>query len=107
MLSTNDRLKTSCKYAFAALNASFITHILHPLDVIKIRFQSIIEKNVIKIIFHLQGHDGSSRNIVPKYQSIGSAFNEIYRSEGMRGLYKGLIASIFGQSLSRVIFFTM
>lgn len=50
-MSFNDNFKASCKYALAALNASFITHILHPLDVIKIRFQSSSQNKIISQFF--------------------------------------------------------
>ena len=53
------------------------------------------------------GHDGKDRNLVPKYKGILNAFSEIYKKEGIRGLYKGMIASVIGQSLARVIFFTV
>lgn len=52
-MSFNDNFKASCKYALAALNASFITHILHPLDVIKIRFQSFSENHFSSLFIYV------------------------------------------------------
>lgn len=61
------------KCAVASFTANYIAGILHPFDVIKTRFQSIILMDL--------GHDGKlpNQNIVPKYNGIFHAFQEIYR----------------------------
>ncbi|XP_067630256.1 solute carrier family 25 member 32 [Eurosta solidaginis] len=56
------------------------TLILHPLDLIKIRFAV---------------NDGRSTS-VPQYSSLSSAFSTIFRQEGFRGLYKGVTPNIWG-----------
>ncbi|XP_053966014.1 mitochondrial folate transporter/carrier [Anastrepha obliqua] len=56
------------------------TLILHPLDLIKIRFAV---------------NDGRTTT-VPQYNSLSSAFSTIFRQEGFRGLYKGVTPNIWG-----------
>ena len=48
--------------------ATYISGIMHPFDLIKTRFQSILSPNY-------QGHDGRSNadNLVPKYSGILNA----------------------------------
>ncbi|EAR86367.3 folate carrier protein, putative (macronuclear) [Tetrahymena thermophila SB210] len=84
----------SFKYSFAAFCSTFCVQILHPFDLIKTRFQS---------------HDGmkGGNNIVPQYKNIRNAFQTIYSQEGVRGLYKGFGWTLFAQSVSRVLFFTL
>ena len=49
-----DKFLISLRYSFAALNASLLTHILHPFDVVKIRFQSNFKKSVMdNLIFYI------------------------------------------------------
>lgn len=52
------------------------TLILHPLDLLKIRFAV---------------DDGTAGK--PHYTSIGQAVNNIFRSEGVRGLYRGVVSN--------------
>ncbi|CAD7078631.1 unnamed protein product [Hermetia illucens] len=56
------------------------TLILHPLDLIKIRFAV---------------NDGRT-TAAPKYRSLTSAFVTIFRQEGLRGLYKGVTPNVWG-----------
>ncbi|XP_059613601.1 mitochondrial folate transporter/carrier [Phlebotomus argentipes] len=56
------------------------TLILHPLDLIKIRFAV---------------NDGRQATI-PQYRSLSGAFSTIFRQEGFRGLYKGVTPNIWG-----------
>lgn len=65
------------------------TLILHPLDVIKIRFAV---------------NDGRM-NAIPKYYGIFSAFKTIYRQEGFKGLYKGVTPNILGAGASWGLYF--
>jgi hypothetical protein len=85
----------------ASFIATFITNVLHPFEVIKIRFQS---KQYFKL-----GHDGklNHQNLVPKYSSVLSAFRDIYRTEGLNGLYKGFMVSFLTQSIAQSIFFLL
>ena len=56
------------------------TLILHPLDLLKIRFAV---------------DDGKIQNR-PQYRGLGHAFYSIFKSEGTTGLYKGVTPNVFG-----------
>ncbi|XP_045447187.1 mitochondrial folate transporter/carrier [Melitaea cinxia] len=56
------------------------TLILHPLDLIKIRFAV---------------NDGRTAT-VPRYDGLGSAFVTIVKKEGVRGLYRGVTPNVWG-----------
>ncbi|XP_066149740.1 solute carrier family 25 member 32-like [Euwallacea fornicatus] len=64
------------------------TLILHPLDLVKIRFAV---------------HDGIHGT--PKYSSITNAFVTIHRTEGFWGLYKGVKPNICGAGASWGLYF--
>lgn len=64
------------------------TSILHPLDVIKIRFAV---------------NDG--RHSIPKYSGIANAFVTIFRQEGLTGLYRGVTPNIIGAGSSWGLYF--
>lgn len=64
------------------------TLILHPLDVVKIRFAV---------------HDGIHGT--PKYSSIFNALSTIYRIESFRGLYKGVNPNVCGAGSSWGLYF--
>lgn len=64
------------------------TLILHPLDLIKIRFAA---------------NDG--RSSAPQYRGLVSAFTTILRQEGFRGLYKGVTPNIWGSGTSWGFYF--
>ncbi|RZF43407.1 hypothetical protein LSTR_LSTR001668 [Laodelphax striatellus] len=66
------------------------TLILHPLDVIKIRF-SVSRPN--------------GRTKVPQYNGMRSALSTIVKQEGFKGLYKGLVPSIWGSGSSWGLYF--
>uniref|UniRef100_A0A161M4H9 Mitochondrial folate transporter/carrier n=1 Tax=Triatoma infestans TaxID=30076 RepID=A0A161M4H9_TRIIF len=55
------------------------TLILHPLDLIKIRFAV---------------NDG--RSPAPQYNGLKNAITTIFRQEGVRGLYKGVTPNVWG-----------
>jgi hypothetical protein len=78
-----------------------VAGIMHPLDLIKTRFQSTISTT--------QGHDGKSNaeNQVPKYEGIVKGIKEIYRTEGFKGLYKGFYISLLSQAMATALFFWM
>ncbi|XP_001361631.5 mitochondrial folate transporter/carrier [Drosophila pseudoobscura] len=65
------------------------TIILHPLDLIKIRFAV---------------NDGRTAT-VPQYRGLGSAFTTIFRQEGFRGLYKGVTPNVWGSGSSWGLYF--
>jgi hypothetical protein len=60
-MSTDQNTIYSIKCGIASFIATYIAGVMHPLDVIKTRFQSIFLINL--------GHDGKSNadNEVPKY----------------------------------------
>lgn len=64
------------------------TLILHPLDLIKIRFSV---------------NDGT--NLHPQYGGIRGAFTRILRTEGVRGLYGGVTANLAGSASAWGLYF--
>ena len=82
----------SPNYIAASLFATYFSGVVHPLDLIKTRFQS---------------HDGKScgQNLVPKYTGISNALKMIYKTEGFKGLYKGFYISLLCQGSSMSFFF--
>ncbi|XP_050293122.1 mitochondrial folate transporter/carrier [Anthonomus grandis grandis] len=64
------------------------TLVLHPLDVVKIRFAV---------------HDGIHNT--PKYTGVWNAFSTIYVKEGFRGLYKGVLPNVCGAGSSWGLYF--
>lgn len=89
----------SLKYVAASFFATYFAGVVHPLDLIKTRFQSTT-------LYDL-GHDGktSSENLVPKYTGVKNALNKIYKDEGFKGLYKGFYISLLCQATSMSFFF--
>lgn len=65
------------------------TLILHPLDVIKIRFAV---------------NDGKTTS-TPKYSGIANAFLTIYKQEGLKGLYRGVTPNGWGAATSWGLYF--
>lgn len=65
------------------------TLILHPLDLLKIRFAV---------------NDGSMVS-APKYQGIANAFQTIVRQEGFLGLYRGVIPNLWGAGSAWGLYF--
>lgn len=65
------------------------TLVLHPLDVIKIRFAV---------------NDGRLKS-TPKYNGISNAFVTIYKQEGFKGLYNGVIPNVWGAGTSWGLYF--
>lgn len=65
------------------------TSILHPLDVIKIRFAV---------------NDGRHL-ITPRYSGIANAFMTIARQEGITGLYRGVVPNVVGAGSSWGLYF--
>jgi len=80
--------------ALAGMGASFTIQLLHPFDLLKVRFQS---------------HDSGpiSRNIVPKYSSVVNSFKTILKQEGAGAFFKGVSISLIGNNLSYGLFFAL
>lgn len=92
-MTQSDKLNFfSGKYIAASFFATYFSGVVHPLELIKTRFQS---------------HDGktSKDNLVPKYDGIRNALKMIYKNEGFRGLYKGFYISLLCQGSSMAFFF--
>lgn len=90
------------------------TLILHPLDLIKIRFAgkffdvhifSLFEKN--KSFFHLEFLVNDGRTNAPQYRGLMNAFISITRQEGIRGLYKGVTPNVCGSGSAWGFYFLL
>jgi len=69
------------EHLFAGITGGVVsTLILHPLDLLKIRFAV---------------DDGKVQNR-PQYRGLGHAFYSIFKQEGATGLYKGVSPNVFG-----------
>lgn len=78
------------EYLVAGISAGIVSTLaVHPLDVIKIRFEV---------------HDGRTQHI-PKYRGIYNAFVTILKHEGFRGLYSGSVPNIVGAGSSWGLYF--
>lgn len=66
------------------------TLVLHPLDLIKVRFAV---------------NDGTNKH--PKYRNIRGAFTGIVKNEGFRGLYKGVSANLYGSGTAWGLYFLL
>lgn len=66
--------------------------VLHPLDLIKVRFQV---------------DEGSARGNTkrPEYKGVNHAFRAIIKSDGWRGLYRGVTPNVTGAGLSWGLYF--
>ena len=63
--------------------------------------------NIIYLSIGL-GHDGGThRNVVPKYKNTLDAFRQIFREEGIRGMYKGIAVQCGASNVSHLLFFSM
>ena len=68
------------------------TLLLHPLDLIKIRFAV---------------EDVGGRGKAPRYSGIANAFSAITSSEGIRGLYRGVTPNLLGAGSSWGLYFML
>lgn len=85
--SKSENRKRIIVQATAGSVASVTQHLLHPFDLIKVRFQS---------------HDSGKRehNVIPKYASLKESFLRIYKEEGFRGFYKGMGITLIASNLA-------
>ncbi|KAJ0961161.1 hypothetical protein J5N97_000845 [Dioscorea zingiberensis] len=85
-----DAVNWKWENATAGAVAGFATvAALHPLDVVRTRFQV---------------NDGRYANL-PAYKNTGHAIYSIARTEGIRGLYAGFFPALFGSSVSWGLYF--
>ena len=68
------------------------TLILHPLDLLKIRFAV---------------DDGSSVKERPKYYGLRHAFATVFNQEGFKGLYKGVVPNLAGSASAWGLYFLL
>ena len=80
--------------ALAGMGASLTIQLLHPFDLLKVRFQS---------------HDSGPRsvNVVPKYTSLVNSVKTILKTEGGGAFFKGVTFSLIGNNLSYGLFFAL
>ena len=69
------------------------TLLLHPLDLLKIRYSSVILQHILTLNFYRFAVDDGSHGRT-KYTSIGNAMSTIVKSEGVRGLYRGVTPNV-------------
>lgn len=87
-----ERRKRIIVQSVAGAGSSIANHLLHPLDMIKVRFQS---------------HDSgkNENNAIKKYRSFLDSFKTIKKEEGFRGFYKGVFIAFTASGFSYGIFF--
>ncbi len=68
------------------------TLVLHPLDLLKIRFAV---------------DDGKEDPSRPRYTGLRNAFGSVVRDEGFRGLYKGVTPNVAGAGMSWGLYFLL
>ena len=88
----------NCKSTLSTLHspsADFLNHILSAMTAGAASTVCTSPLWVVKTRFMLQSVKDTS---VAPYRHTGDAFVQIYRSEGLRGFYKGLLPSLFGVS---------
>eukprot|EP00096_Caligus_rogercresseyi_P005487 TRINITY_DN2102_c0_g1_i1.p1 TRINITY_DN2102_c0_g1~~TRINITY_DN2102_c0_g1_i1.p1 ORF type:complete len:326 (+),score=61.94 TRINITY_DN2102_c0_g1_i1:393-1370(+) len=81
---------TKCEHLVAGFSGGVIsTLLLHPLDLLKIRFAV---------------DDGKAR-MRPKYSGLGHAVSSIFKQEGLKGFYKGVTPNIAGAGTAWGLYF--
>ena len=81
----------------AGIGAGLVTTAtLHPLDVVRMRFQ--VERGTV-------GFRQKRKKGAPEYRSTAALVRHVVQSQGMRGLYPGLGPALCGSGLSWGLFF--
>ncbi|XP_028551720.1 folate transporter 1, chloroplastic isoform X3 [Dendrobium catenatum] len=94
----SDREKWNLENAAAGAIAGFSTvAVLHPLDVVRTRFQ--VRGNFYAV------SDGRGGSCLPLYKNTVHAIYSIARMEGLRGLYAGFYPAVFGSTVSWGLYF--
>ncbi|KAF7828900.1 folate transporter 1, chloroplastic isoform X1 [Senna tora] len=89
-MSTTKPEQWQWEKATAGAVAGFATvAVMHPLDVVRTRFQV---------------HDGRV-TLLPSYKNTAHAIFTIARSEGLRGLYAGFLPAVLGSTISWGLYF--
>ena len=90
-MKQEDDFRQGLRNGVASMLANILEHSLHPLDVVKVRLQS---------------HDGQAKgNVVPAYSRVSTALTTIFREEGIRGLYKGILTTLVATNISKFVYF--
>ena len=101
------------EHLFAGITGGVVsTLVLHPLDLLKIRFagnytllkhckDEILTLNVpgmcvLSFLNSIIVDDGKTAVNRPQYRGLGHAFYSIFKQEGATGLYKGVSPNVFG-----------
>ena len=95
------------------------TLLLHPLDLMKIRFSGKVEifsaflNNWLIVMWFISVSDishsgqatiGAAR---PQYNGLINAFSQVLRSEGVKGLYRGVTPNIWGAGSAWGLYFLL
>ena len=87
------------KHCVAGVSAGGVaTFALHPLDLVKTRFQ--VYDRATKTT-----STSSKTEVVPGYRSVFNAFRSIVKEEGVKSLYQGVNAAMFGSAVSWGLYF--
>ena len=87
------------KHCVAGVSAGGVaTFALHPLDLIKTRFQVNDARSKIT-------SKSLEATVVPRYKSVFNAFRSIVKQEGLKSLYQGVDAAMFGSAVSWGLYF--
>lgn len=79
------------EHLFAGVSGGVMaTLVLHPLDLVKIRFQV---------------HEGTVATTRPQYRGVLDAFRQIVRQDGVSGVYRGVVPNIWGAGVSWGFYF--
>ncbi|KAJ9478413.1 Mitochondrial nicotinamide adenine dinucleotide transporter 1 [Pseudozyma hubeiensis] len=90
-----DNCKSSLAQNHLTASEDFLNHILSAMTAGAASTVCTSPLWVVKTRFMLQSHKDTG---VKPYRHTGDAFVQIYKSEGLRGFYKGLLPSLFGVS---------
>ena len=88
------------KHCIAGVSAGGVaTFALHPLDLVKTRFQ------VNDRASNASTSSSVKSTVVPRYKNVFNAFRSIVKEEGVRSLYQGVDAAMFGSAVSWGLYF--
>lgn len=86
----------SLDHAIAGLTAgSFTSIIMHPLDLVKVRFQVA------------DGPKGKGKARAPFGREVYGALMEAVQKDGLKGLYRGLVPNVAGNASSWGLYFLL
>jgi len=96
----------SLDHAVAGLVAgSFTTLIMHPLDLVKVRFQIADKPNPQTLSSIEKGKGRASGGVVRFGKEVYGAMAEAVKKDGWKGLYRGLGPNVAGNASSWGLYF--